>query len=103
MPLWDKALGIIADIIQIGEFFNFDKVTNINNTTSFVLILLLVAWLITESRHRKEKRAMQSEIDKMAREIRVLREDALKKRGLTQKDINKIFPPDDHQTTRRKQ
>ncbi len=45
---------------------------------------------------------MQSEIDKMAREIRVLREDALLKRGLTQKDIHKIFPPDDKRKTKRK-
>jgi hypothetical protein len=102
MPLWDKALGFIADIIQIGEFFNFDKVTNIANTNSFFLLLIFVAWFVSERRNRKEKGAMQSEIDKMAREIRVLREDALLKRGLTQKDIYKIFPPDDKRKTKRK-
>lgn len=102
MPLWEKVLGIIADVIQIGDFFNFDKVTNIDNTTSFILLVVLISWFVAERRNRKEKRVMQTEIDKMAREIRVLREDALKKRGLTQKEINKIFPPDDHKKTRRK-
>lgn len=102
MPLWEKVLGIIANIIQIGEFFNFDKVTKIDNTTSFILLLLLIAWFVSERRNGKEKSAMQSEIDKMAREIRVLREDALLKRGLTQKEIHKIFPPDDKRKTKRK-
>lgn len=102
MPTWERILGSVADIIQIGDFFNFDKITNISNTNGFILLLVLVAWFLSNRRKKKEINAMQSEIDKMAREIRVLMEDALLKRGLTQKGIHKIFPPDDKRKTKRK-
>lgn len=98
----DKILSIISDIIQVGTFFNFDKITGIANTSGFTVIVVIAASYVSHRRKNKEIRSMQSEIDKMAREIRLLREDALSKKGLSRKEISKIFPPDDQRKTRGK-
>lgn len=90
-----KALSPIADLIQVGTFLNFDKLSGVENLTGFILLLSLIFWYTTNSRKNGIIAQMQSEIDRMAGENRVLREDALQKRGLNKKEIKKLFPPND--------
>jgi len=104
----DRVLGLLADLIQIGTFLDFDQFVGkvigaqVEHSTGFFLLIVLIAWYNSNRRKSRDIKLMQDEIDNMAAENRLLRQMVLTSKGLSTRDINRIFPPDDKRKSRRK-